>query len=138
MLIVVAPLNFHFEETVNIFKLLFIEDENFYIYLGLLENLKIIQIFFLLSILSNFYFFIQNFKFVNFSGGEKFLTSRVNLPHQRCHFLFDYLALHPRAEFQEHGGKMIKWMWKISLPQAVKITTEPGCFPSSVYFWEMV
>ena len=66
-LIVVAPLNFHFEETVNIFKLLFIEDENFYIYLGLLENFKIIQILFLLSILSNFYFFIQNFKFINFS-----------------------------------------------------------------------
>ena len=40
-LVVIAPLNFHFEETINIFKLLFVEREKFYIYLGLIENFKI-------------------------------------------------------------------------------------------------
>ena len=67
LLIVIAPLNFHFEETINIFKLLFVENEKFYIYLSLLETLNIIPIVFLLSIFSSFYFFIKNFKFVNFS-----------------------------------------------------------------------
>ena len=67
LLIVIAPLNFHFEETVNIFKLLFIESEKFYLYLGLIESLKIIEIIFLLSVFSNFYLFVKNFKFINFS-----------------------------------------------------------------------
>ena len=66
LLIVIAPLNFHFEETINIFKLLFIENEKFYFYLGFIESFKIIQIIFLLSIFSNFYLFIKNFKFTNF------------------------------------------------------------------------
>jgi beta-carotene 15,15'-dioxygenase len=67
LLIIIAPLNFHFEETINIFKLLFIESEKFYIYLSLVEKLKIIPIFFLLSIFSSFYIFIKNFRFAGFS-----------------------------------------------------------------------
>ena len=67
ILIVIAPLNFHFEETVNIFKLLFVENEKFYMYLSFVESFKIIPVFFLLSIFSSFYLFIKNFKFANFS-----------------------------------------------------------------------
>ncbi len=66
-LIVIAPLNFHFEETINIFKLLFIENEKFYIYLGVVESYNTIPIFFLLCTFSSFYFFIKNFRFINFS-----------------------------------------------------------------------
>ena len=67
ILIIVAPLNFHFEETVNIFKLLFLDGENFYVFLGYVENLKIIPIIFMLSLISSMYLFFKNFKFVNFS-----------------------------------------------------------------------
>ena len=67
LLIVVAPLNFHFEETINIFKLLFVESEKLYLYLSLIEQFKIIPIIFLLSTFSSFYLFIKNFKFINFS-----------------------------------------------------------------------
>ena len=67
ILIVVAPLNFHFEETVNIFKLLFVDGEKFYVFLGYVENLKIIPIIFILSLISSMYLFFKNFKFVNFS-----------------------------------------------------------------------
>ena len=66
-LIIIAPLNFHFDETINIFKILFVENEEFYIYLGHIEKFKIIPIIFLLSIFSNFYLFIKNFKFVSLS-----------------------------------------------------------------------
>ena len=66
-LIIIAPLNFHFEETISIFKLLFLESEKFYIYLGIIESFKIIPILFLLSIFSSFYLFIKNFRFMNFS-----------------------------------------------------------------------
>ena len=67
LLVVIAPLNFHFEETINIFKLLFVESEKFYIYLSLIESFKIIPIIFFLSVFSSFYLFIKNFRFVNFS-----------------------------------------------------------------------
>ena len=66
-LIVIAPLNFHFEETINIFKLLFIENEKFYFYLAIIESYNIIPIFFLLCTFSSFYFFIKNFRFIHFS-----------------------------------------------------------------------
>ena len=67
LLIIIAPLNFHFEETLQIFKLLFVQSEKFYMYLGLIESLNIIPIIFLLSIFSSFCLFIKNFKFANFS-----------------------------------------------------------------------
>ena len=67
LLIVIAPLNFHFEETINIFKILFVENEKFYTFLGFIESYKVIPIIFLISIFSNFYLFIKNFKIANFS-----------------------------------------------------------------------
>ena len=67
LLIIIAPLNFHFEETLQIFKILFVQSEKFYMYLGLIESLNIIPIIFLLSIFSSFCLFIKNFKFINFS-----------------------------------------------------------------------
>jgi len=67
MLIVIAPLNFHFEETINIFKLLLIDSEKFYIFLGYMEGFKIISIIFILSIFSSICLFIKNFRFINFT-----------------------------------------------------------------------
>jgi len=67
LLIIIAPLQFHFEETINIFKLLFVENEKFYILLGFIENNKILPIIFLLSASSSIFLFIKNFKLINFS-----------------------------------------------------------------------
>jgi len=67
LLIVIAPLNFHFEETINIFKLLFISDEKFYIFLGYIESYNIIPIIFIFSVFSSICLFIKNFRFINFS-----------------------------------------------------------------------
>ena len=67
LLIIIAPLNFHFEETINIFKLLFIQNENFYIFLEIIEIYKIIPIIFLLSLLASFYLFTKNLRLINFS-----------------------------------------------------------------------
>jgi beta-carotene 15,15'-dioxygenase len=95
-LIVIAPLNFHFEETVGIFKLLFVESEKFYLYLGFIESLNIIKIIFLLSIFSNFYLFIKNFKFVNFTIFLDFfsiLTLNYYLPPLLA-FTFYFCFLH--------------------------------------------
>ena len=67
LLIIIAPLQFHFVETINVFKLLFVENEKFYIFLGFIENNNILPIIFLLSVSSSIFLFIKNFKFINFS-----------------------------------------------------------------------
>ena len=67
LLIIIAPLNFHFVETINIFKMLFVESERFYFYLDLIEQTKIISLAFILSTLASIYLFSQNFKIINIS-----------------------------------------------------------------------
>ena len=63
--IVIAPLIFHFTDTINIFKLLLVQNENFYIFLGQIEDQKILYIVFLLSFLSNIFYILNNFKLTN-------------------------------------------------------------------------
>ena len=67
LLIIISPLNFHFAETINIFKILFIESEKFYFFLDLIESSKIIPISFILSTIASFYLFYKNFRVVNIS-----------------------------------------------------------------------
>ena len=65
ILIIIAPLMFHFVETINIFKLLLIQNESFYLFLNFIENNYIITFIFLISLLTNIYFFLKDFKLVN-------------------------------------------------------------------------
>ena len=81
-LIVLAPLTFHFQETVAIFKLLFIEDQAFYSTLDFIENNDIIKIGIILSFWSNIFLFLKNFeikKFVIFLDYFSILTLNLYL-----------------------------------------------------------
>jgi Brp/Blh family beta-carotene 15,15'-monooxygenase len=64
-LIIIAPLMFHFVETINIFKLLLIENENFYLFLNFIEDNSILLIALSISLLSNIYYFMKDFKIIN-------------------------------------------------------------------------
>ena len=64
-LIIIAPLIFHFTETINIFKLLLIQDENFYLFLDFIESNQILSFALLASLFVNTYYFINNFKILN-------------------------------------------------------------------------
>ena len=64
-LIIIAPLMFHFVETINIFKLLLIENENFYLFLNFIEDNNILLIALSISLLSNIYYFLKDFKIIN-------------------------------------------------------------------------
>ena len=66
-LIVFAPMYFHFEETISIFKLLFIENENFYNFLDLIESKKILLYCIILSTLANILLFTKNFELKKFT-----------------------------------------------------------------------
>jgi len=67
LLIVLAPIYFHFDETVTIFKLLFVENENFYSSLNFVEKYNVIQIGIVLSIFASVFLFFKEFEIKKFS-----------------------------------------------------------------------
>ena len=66
-IIIFAPMYFHFNETVSIFKLLLIENETFYETLNLIENNKILLFGIILSTLSSIVLFARNFELKKFT-----------------------------------------------------------------------
>ena len=65
-LIILAPLYFHFQETIAIFKLLLIDNEIFYLSLNFIETNKVIQIGIICSTLSSIFLFLKNFEVKKF------------------------------------------------------------------------
>jgi len=65
-LIVFAPLYFHFDETISIFKLLLIDNESFYNFLNFVEANNVLIYGIILSTLSNILLFTQKFELKNF------------------------------------------------------------------------
>ena len=66
-LIILAPLFFHFDDTVKIFKLLLVVNENFYLFLEFLEEKKIIETSIIFSSLSSIFLFIDKFELKKFT-----------------------------------------------------------------------
>ena len=66
LLIVLAPLFFHFNETVNIFKFLLVENEAFYLMLAFIETNQILTIGIILSTLSSIFLFLKEFEMKKF------------------------------------------------------------------------
>ena len=66
-LIILAPLHFHFLETIEIFKLLLVENEIFYSSLAFIETNKVIQIGIISSSLSSVFLFFNNFEIKKFT-----------------------------------------------------------------------
>ncbi len=66
-LIIFAPMYFHFDETISIFKLLLIDNESFYEFLNFIESNKILFYGIMLSTLSSIILFIKNFELKNFT-----------------------------------------------------------------------
>ena len=64
-LIIIAPLMFHFVETINIFKLLLIQNEKFYLFLSFIEDNNILLYAISISLLSNVHYFLKDFKIIN-------------------------------------------------------------------------
>ena len=66
-LIVFAPMYFHFDETVSIFRLLLIENETFYNFLDLIESNRVLLYCIILSTLANILLFTKNFELKKFT-----------------------------------------------------------------------
>ena len=66
-LIIFAPMYFHFDETISIFKLLLIDNEAFYEFLNLIETNKILLYSIIVSTLSSILLFTKNFELKKFT-----------------------------------------------------------------------
>ena len=66
-LIILAPLYFNFQETIEIFKLLLVDNEIFYSSLAFIETNKVIQIGIVSSSLSSIFLFFNKFEIKKFS-----------------------------------------------------------------------
>ena len=66
-LIILAPMFFHFDETVSIFKLLLIDNEFFYEFLNFIETNKILFFGIILSTLASIVLFTKNFELKKFT-----------------------------------------------------------------------
>jgi len=66
-LIIISPMYFHFDETISIFKLLFIENENFYNFLDLIESNNLLLYCIILSTIANILLFTKNFELKKFT-----------------------------------------------------------------------
>jgi len=66
-LIIFAPMYFHFDETISIFKLLLIDNESFYEFLNFIESNKILLYGIFLSTLSSIILCIKNFELKKFT-----------------------------------------------------------------------
>ena len=66
-LIIFAPMYFHFDETISIFRLLLVENENFYNLLDLIESKRILLYCIILSTLANILLFTKNFELKKFT-----------------------------------------------------------------------
>ena len=66
-LIILAPMYFHFDETISIFKLLLVENETFYEFLNLIETNKILLYGIIISTLSSIILFSKNFELKKFT-----------------------------------------------------------------------
>ena len=66
-LIIFAPMYFHFDETISIFKLLLIDNESFYEFLNFIESNKILLYCIILSTLSNIILLTKNFELKKFT-----------------------------------------------------------------------
>jgi len=66
-LIVFAPMYFHFDETISIFRLLLIENETFYKFLDLIESNRVLLYCVILSTLANILLFAKNFELKKFT-----------------------------------------------------------------------
>ena len=66
-LIILAPLYFHFQDVIDIFKLLLVDNEVFYSTLSFIEVNKIIEIGIIASTLSSIFLFLNKFELKKFS-----------------------------------------------------------------------
>ena len=133
-LIILAPLYFHFHDTINIFKLLLIDNEVFYSILSFVEANKIIEIGIFVSTLSSILLFINKFEIIKFSIFLDFFSIIIlnyYLPPLiafTIYFCFLHSIRHSISLAVELDGNSLLNGFKIFVKKAIPLTILTGVF----------
>ncbi len=133
-LIILAPLYFNFQDTVNIFKLLLIDNEVFYSVLSFVEANKIIEVAILISTLSSIFLFLNKFEIVKFSIFLDFFSIIIlnyylsPLIAFTVYFCFLHSIRHSISLAVELDGNSLINGFKIFVKKAIPLTILTGVF----------
>ena len=133
-LIIFAPLYFHFDETISIFKLLLIDNESFYNFLNFVEVNNVLLFGIILSTLSNILLFTQKFELKNFTiFFDYFSIIIINfylspLVAFTIYFCFLHSIRHIISLMSELDNKDLKTGFKIFTKKALPLTILTAIF----------
>jgi len=133
-LIILAPMYFHFQDTVNIFKLLLIDNEVFYSILSFVEANKIIEIGIIISTTSSIFLFLNKFEIIKFSIFLDFFSIIIlnyYLPPLiafTIYFCFLHSIRHSISVAIELDGNSLLNGFKIFVKKAIPLTILTGVF----------
>ena len=135
-LIIFAPMYFHFDETISIFKSLLIDNETFFESLNLIETNKILLYGIIVSTLSSILLFTKNFEFKKFTiFFDYFSILIINyyfspLVAFTLYFCFLHSVRHSISLISELDGNSIANGLKIFIKKALPLTilTATFCF----------
>ncbi len=133
-LIILAPLYFNFQDTVNIFKLLLIDNEVFYSVLSFVEANKIIEVAIFISTLSSIFLFLNKFEIIKFSIFLDFFSIIIlnyylsPLIAFTFYFCFLHSIRHSISLAVELDGNSLINGFKIFVKKAIPLTILTGVF----------
>ncbi len=133
-LIILAPMYFHFQDTVNIFKLLLIDNEVFYFILSFVEANKIIEIGIFISTASSIFLFLNKFEIIKFSIFLDFFSIIIlnyylaPLTAFTIYFCFLHSIRHSISLAVELDGNSLLNGFKIFVKKAIPLTILTGVF----------
>ena len=133
-LIIFAPIYFHFDDTISIFRLLLIENENFYDFLDLIESKRILIYCIILSTLANILLFTKNFELKKFTIFLDYFSILIinyyfsPLVAFTIYFCFLHSIRHSISLMSELDGDDLGIGFKIFLKKALPLTIITAIF----------
>ena len=127
-LIVFAPMYFHFDETVSIFRFLLIENETFYNFLDLIESNRVLLYCVILSTLANILLFAKNFELKKFTIFLDYFSILIinyyfsPLVAFTIYFCFLHSIRHSISLMSELDGNNLGNGFKIFIKKALPLT----------------
>ena len=134
LLIVLAPIYFNFDDTVLIFKLILVENENFYLTLDFIESNQILPVLIILSSLSSIYLFLKEFNIKKFSIFLDYFSILIlnyylsPLVAFTMYFCFLHSVRHSMSLIYEIDSQDFTNGIKIFIKKAIPLTILTGIF----------
>ena len=134
LLIVLAPIYFNFDDTVLIFKLILVENENFYLTLDFIESNQILPVLIVLSSLSSIYLFLKEFNIKKFSIFLDYFSILIlnyylsPLVAFTMYFCFLHSVRHSMSLIYEIDSQDFTNGIKIFIKKAIPLTILTGIF----------